>query len=245
MPKLHLKRGKKVVGPFSPATIKQMVADGKVKANDLLRVEGDNDWIPASEISSLATLFVSAKGKETPSGSQKHGRQSEADEIVQLELVSEPPVLQRQTKWAEDEAKQIRRSRRQKEIPKLAAPAARTAAPIGDLLHRCPACANSVSKQAENCPKCGHPFRFGERQVAGQPSGGGSSTSLICSACGSELPSKRAWTCPSCRHSTSQGIRASIAIVFLCALFVVSLISWSSYKENAARVAKEKAIGGR
>ena len=57
MPSLHLRRGKKIVGPFSPSKIKQMISDGKIKGTDLLRVEGDSDWIPAAEIPALRDLM--------------------------------------------------------------------------------------------------------------------------------------------------------------------------------------------
>jgi len=45
------------VGPFSPSKIKQMISDGKIKGTDLLRVEGDSDWIPAAEIPALRDLM--------------------------------------------------------------------------------------------------------------------------------------------------------------------------------------------
>jgi len=100
----HLRRGKKILGPLSPDKIKQMVTAGKVKASDLLRVEGGSNWVPARQIPSLATLFESAKGK--------------------------------------------------------------AAAPTDNMLKKCRACANPVSREADKCPKCGHPTRRNQANQA-------------------------------------------------------------------------------
>ncbi|MDC0175474.1 DUF4339 domain-containing protein, partial [Planctomycetaceae bacterium] len=57
MADLHVRRGDKVLGPFPPDKIKQMIADGKIRQNDLIRVEGDDQWNSIGDIPNLAKLF--------------------------------------------------------------------------------------------------------------------------------------------------------------------------------------------
>ncbi len=57
MADLHVRRGDTVLGPFPPDKIKQMIADGKIRQNDLIRVEGDDQWMSLRDIPNLAKLF--------------------------------------------------------------------------------------------------------------------------------------------------------------------------------------------
>ena len=63
MADLHVRRGDTVLGPFPPDKIKQMIADGKIRQNDLIRVEGDDQWNSIADIPNLAKLF----GSDNPS----------------------------------------------------------------------------------------------------------------------------------------------------------------------------------
>jgi hypothetical protein len=53
----HVRCGDKVLGPFSPRKIKQMIADGKIKPYDRIRVEGDDQWNTIGDIPNLAKCF--------------------------------------------------------------------------------------------------------------------------------------------------------------------------------------------
>jgi hypothetical protein len=59
-PQLHIRRGVKTVGPFPPQRIKQLIVEGKIKSSDLLRLDEDNNWTPASEVPGLANSFRDA-----------------------------------------------------------------------------------------------------------------------------------------------------------------------------------------
>ena len=54
---LHIRRGKKTSGPFPPKRIRELIVEGKLKPNDLLRLDGDDSWTAASEIPNLARAF--------------------------------------------------------------------------------------------------------------------------------------------------------------------------------------------
>ena len=56
MTKLHVRRGDKVLGPFPPRKIKQMIADGKIRQNDLIRAEGGADGGSEDHLSSKTTV---------------------------------------------------------------------------------------------------------------------------------------------------------------------------------------------
>jgi hypothetical protein len=67
MADLHVRRGDKVLGPFPPDKIKQMIADDKIRQNDLIRVEGDDQWNSIRDIPNLAKLF----GSDNPSTAER------------------------------------------------------------------------------------------------------------------------------------------------------------------------------
>lgn len=60
---LHVRRGDKVLGPFSPRKIKQMIADDKITPCDLIRVEGGDQWNTIGDVPNLAKYF---RAKRTP-----------------------------------------------------------------------------------------------------------------------------------------------------------------------------------
>jgi len=60
MASLHIRRGEKVVGPFSPSEIKRMIQDDTIVGTDSVRMEGDADWVPLAEIPALASLLKPA-----------------------------------------------------------------------------------------------------------------------------------------------------------------------------------------
>ena len=62
MPDLHVRRGDKVLGPFPPGKIKRMITEGKIKPDDLIRVEGEDQWNTIVDIPNLTKLF----GSDTP-----------------------------------------------------------------------------------------------------------------------------------------------------------------------------------
>ncbi len=62
MADFHIRRGDKVLGPFPPGKIKQMIADGKIKPNDLIRADGGDQWKSIRDVPKLAKIF----GAEAP-----------------------------------------------------------------------------------------------------------------------------------------------------------------------------------
>ena len=74
MPDLHVRRGEKVLGPFPPDKIKQMITDDKIKPSDLIQVGGDDQWIAIGDIPNLAKLFGSDNAQAT-----KQQKSSEPD----------------------------------------------------------------------------------------------------------------------------------------------------------------------
>jgi hypothetical protein len=64
---LEIRRGDKVLGPFPPGKIKQMIADGKITQNDLIRADGGDQWNSIRDIPNLAKLF----GPEIPSTTKR------------------------------------------------------------------------------------------------------------------------------------------------------------------------------
>jgi hypothetical protein len=64
----YLGRGKKPVGPYSPAQIRQMAAAGKIGPDDMLLKEGAPKWISASSVKGLfSSNAVGAAPAPTPS----------------------------------------------------------------------------------------------------------------------------------------------------------------------------------
>ena len=57
MAKFHVRRGDKVLGPFPPDKIKQMIADDKIKPYDLIRGEGGDQWNTIGDVPNLAKCF--------------------------------------------------------------------------------------------------------------------------------------------------------------------------------------------
>ena len=67
MPDLLVRRGEKVLGPFPPDKIKQMITDDKIKLNDLIRIEGDDQWNIIGDIPNLAKYFSKDNSRATNS----------------------------------------------------------------------------------------------------------------------------------------------------------------------------------
>jgi hypothetical protein len=57
MAHLHVRRGEKVLGPFSPSEIKRMIEDNKIVGTDMVCMEDDTDWVQLSAIPALARLL--------------------------------------------------------------------------------------------------------------------------------------------------------------------------------------------
>ena len=72
MPDLHIRRGEKVLGPFPPDKSKQMITDDKIKLNDLIRVEGDDQLNIIGDIPNLAKYF-SKDNSRAPNSQKRYG----------------------------------------------------------------------------------------------------------------------------------------------------------------------------
>lgn len=54
MPDLHVRRGERDLGSFSPKQIKKLVSLGKIRGSDLLCIDGDAEWIPVDQVPALS-----------------------------------------------------------------------------------------------------------------------------------------------------------------------------------------------